>query len=207
MAKPQVNTAAANAYAKSVLDLANEQQQAEAVGEELGSIREAIESDPAVAEFLANPAVGEAERTQLLDRAFRGRVSPLVMNLIGVMNAKGRLGLLAAVAGAYEALLDEQRGKVEVDVTVAHRLDDGQLEEVRRRVGEALGRDAVVHQSVDESIIGGLILRVGDRLIDASVREQLQAVRRQMLARSPKSGRSLFGDTNGGDGNGAAKVY
>jgi F-type H+-transporting ATPase subunit delta len=77
-------------------------------------------------------------------------------------------------------------GKIEVDVTVAQRLSDAQLEEVRRKVSTALKKDAVVHQYVDEKIIGGLVLRVGDRLIDGSVKAQLDAMRRQLLTAKTK---------------------
>jgi F-type H+-transporting ATPase subunit delta len=68
-----------------------------------------------------------------------------------------------------------------VDVTVAQRLSPDELENVRRRVSQALGKDAVVHQYVDESIIGGLVLRVQDQLIDASVRYQLDAMKQRLL--------------------------
>jgi len=82
-------------------------------------------------------------------------------------------------------LLDRQQGVVEVDVTVAKGLGDDQLEAVRRKVGDSLKRQAVVHQIVDPAIIGGLVLRVQDQLIDGSVRAQLSAMRRQLLDARP----------------------
>jgi F-type H+-transporting ATPase subunit delta len=91
------------------------------------------------------------------------------------------MGKIEEIARAYDELLDERLGKIEVDVTVAQRLGPDQLEQVRRSVSAALKKDAVVHQYVDESIIGGLVLRVQDRLIDASVRAQLEGMRRRML--------------------------
>ena len=87
---------------------------------------------------------------------------------------------------AYEDLLDERLGKVEVDVTVAVRLSPDELESVRQRIGAALKKDAVIHQYVDESIIGGMILRVEDRVIDSSVRYQLEAMRKNLLSAAPK---------------------
>jgi F-type H+-transporting ATPase subunit delta len=84
---------------------------------------------------------------------------------------------------AYAALLDEKLGKVEVDVTVASRLSNEELEQVRQLVNRALKKDAVVHQYVDESIIGGIVLKVGDRLIDGSVRTQLEQVRSRLRTR------------------------
>ena len=86
---------------------------------------------------------------------------------------------------AYGDLYDERHGKVEVDVIVPQKLTPDELERIRRQVGAALKKDAVVHPYVDESLIGGMVLRVGDRLIDGSVKGQLAAMKKQMLARRP----------------------
>ena len=174
------------AYARSMLELANERGQAEDIGREMSGILELTQQNPTFAAFLADPGIGATERTETLDRIFRGRVSPLVMNFLGVLNNKGRLRLMGSIAEAYVNLLDEQQGNVEVDVTVAQRLSPDQLEQVRQRVSQALGKNAVVHQYVDEDIIGGLVLRVEDRLIDASVRYQLEAMRERLLAARSK---------------------
>ena len=169
-------------YARSLLELANERNQADAIGQEMAAIREIIEQQPTFAAFLANPGIGTGERTATLEKVFRGRASPLVWNFLSVVNNHGRLGLLGAIAQAFHDLLDEQKGNVEVDVTVAQKLAPDQLEQVRQRVSQALGKTAVVHQYVDPEIIGGLVIRVEDRLIDASVRYQLDAMRERLLA-------------------------
>lgn len=177
----------AEAYAQSLLELANEQQsQAESIGKELSAVREIVVQNPTFAQFLADPGISQAERDATIKKIFGGRVSQLMMNFLGVLNAKGRARLLSQIADAYDDLLDEQLGKIEVDVTVAQTLTDEQLQTVRQRVSTALKKDAVVHQYVDDSIIGGLVLRVQDRLIDASVKYQLEAMREQLLAARPK---------------------
>jgi F-type H+-transporting ATPase subunit delta len=174
-------------YAQSVLELAEEAGAAEAVGAELASIAEVLEQNPTFAQFLADPGISHAERDRVLDGAFGGgHASPMVWNFIRVLKEHDRLGLLADVIAAYGDLYDEKHGKVEVDVTVPNRLDADDLEFLGLRIGEALGKDAVIHQYVDPSLIGGMVLRVGDRLVDASVKGQLAAVHRQMLAGRPK---------------------
>jgi F-type H+-transporting ATPase subunit delta len=175
-------TPLSTAYARSMLELASEKNQAKEIGQELDELATVIDSDPLFASFLSNPAVGESERGQLVEKVFRGRVSPLVMNFLLVLNRKGRLGNLRQIASTYSELLDEQIGIVEVDVFVAQKLTAEQLAQVGRKVGEILKREVVLHQYVDESIIGGLVLRLEDRLMDASVRAQLKAIRRQLLA-------------------------
>jgi F-type H+-transporting ATPase subunit delta len=103
-----------------------------------------------------------------------------------VLNEKNRLSMLTQIADAFDALLDEKLGKVEVDLFVAQKLSPDQLEEAKQKISQALNREAVVHAYVDESIIGGAILRVGDKLIDASVKNQLQSIKEKLLAAKPK---------------------
>ena len=188
MAKRNVSATnpTAVAYARSVLELANEKQQAGDVGRDLAAIRTLLDQNPSFASFLGDPGIGASEKTQTLEKLFRGRAAPLVMNLLLVLNTRGRIGLLGPVADAYAHLLDEQLGIVEDDVTVARRLDPEQLDQVSQRVSQTLGRNAVVHQYVDEGIIGGMVLRVEDRLIDASVKTQLDTMRDRMLAARKK---------------------
>jgi F-type H+-transporting ATPase subunit delta len=186
MAKPTHASPTAVTYARSLLVLAKERNLASPIGEELQGIREVLEANPTFREFLKDPAVGADERTGVVDRVLRTRVDPLLGNFLAVLGLHGRLGLLDQIAAAYDDLLDELLGKVEVDVTVARQLTPAELEQVRQRVGSALKKDAVVHQYVDDSIIGGLVLRVGDKLIDASVRSQLETMRRHFLAAAPR---------------------
>jgi F-type H+-transporting ATPase subunit delta len=173
-------------YARSLLELANERNEAEAINADLQALREAIESDRSFQEFLSNPSVSVSDRARVIKQTLEGRTSQLLRNFVGVLAANGRLGLLAEAAAAYDELLGEQLGKIEVDVIVAQRLTGDQLEQVRQKVSQALKKDAVVHQYVDESIIGGLILRVQDKLIDASVKHQLDAMRDKLKAAKPR---------------------
>jgi F-type H+-transporting ATPase subunit delta len=165
-----------------MLELAEPQGQVDAIGAELADLRQVLQDNPSFTRFLSDPGIKDSERNGAIDRILRGRVSPLVWNLVGVLNKKDRLAILPAIADAYEMLLEERRGIVEVDITVAHRLTPEQLDMVKNRVSQALGKQAVVHQYIDESIIGGIRLRVGDKEIDASVKHQLNTLRQRLLA-------------------------
>src|SRR5579862_4322517 len=140
------------AYAQSLLDLATEQNQAQPIGDELGQVRDLIEQNPTFGLYLADPAISQDKRAQLLANIFSGKVSPLLWNFLGVVNLKNQLKNLPKMAAAYKDLLDEQFGKIEVDVTTAQRLADDQLEQVRQQISSALKKDVVVHQYVQESI-------------------------------------------------------
>jgi F-type H+-transporting ATPase subunit delta len=186
MIKETHNSPLALSYAQALLDLAGEAGTEQATGAELADVRKLIDDSPDFHELLANRGIGEGDREGLLVRIFDGRVSPLLMNFLKLVNTKGRAGMIGEMSAAYDDLLDAKFGKIEVDVTVAHRLDDAQVETVRQKVSAAINRDAVIHQYVDDSIIGGLILRVQDKLIDGSVRAQLDRMRRRLLEAAPK---------------------
>jgi F-type H+-transporting ATPase subunit delta len=186
MAKKTHTTPLAVAYARSILELATERNTAPDIGKELSDVSGIIAGNPDFQNFLASPAIGEAERAQVIGKVFRGRVSELTLNSLLVMNRRGRLGILDQVSNAFSDLLQERQGIIEADVIVAEKLSPDQLEQVRQKVGAALKREVVIHQYVDASIIGGLVIRIEDRLLDASVRAQLKAVRRQLLAARPR---------------------
>ena len=156
-----------------------------ALGQELKDLQQIVHDNPPFRLYLADPGIGVFERKAALQHIFEGKVMPLVSDFMRLLNERGRLILLSDVAGAFDELLEDKLGKVEVDVTVARPLDPAQMEQVRKGVSAALKKDAVTHQYVDESIIGGLLIRVEDRLIDASVRHQLMAIKEKFLASTP----------------------
>jgi len=145
------------------------------------AVGEVMSKTPHLAEFFSDPKVSQEAKDNLLDRAFGSRFQPLTFNTIRLLSSKDQLALLPEVAQAFEDLLDERLGKVEVDITVAKRLLPPDLEQVRVSLQRSLGKDPVIHQYVDESIIGGIIVKIGDRLIDGSVRAQLDALRNKLL--------------------------
>jgi F-type H+-transporting ATPase subunit delta len=173
-------------YATSLLELAEEQNQTGPISEELGQIEEIIQNNPNFGLYLADPSISHEERSKVLTSIFGGKVSPLLWNFLGVLNLKGRLALLPQIMAAFEDLMDDKHSKIEVDITVAHKLSPEDLEDVRKRISIALKKDAVVHQYVDESILGGIILRVQDQLIDGSVKQQLKSINESIMKQAPR---------------------
>jgi F-type H+-transporting ATPase subunit delta len=173
-------SSAASGYAQALLELADERQQTTQIAEELRSIRQIVDQNPVFKLYLSDPGVGQDQRRKSLDAIFAGKVNDLILNFLHVLNQRSQLGRLPEICQAYDDLLDERLGKIEVDVTVAEKLSPEQLETVRKQVGAALKRDAVVHQYLDASLIGGMVLRVQDQLIDASVKTQLENLRRRL---------------------------
>ena len=178
--------AVARVYAQSLLELADAaggDVKIVETGGELSVIAEMIRDDAEVAEFLRSPIVDSDKRAESLRRIFEGRVSDLVLRFMLVLNGKGRLGEFGAMTSAYDQLVNERMGRVEVDVmTVDGSLGADQLALLAEKVKAKLGQEPVFHQYADESLIGGLVLRVGDQLIDGSVRGQLRRMREELLA-------------------------
>jgi F-type H+-transporting ATPase subunit delta len=177
--------AVARVYAQSLLELADAAGGDEKIvetGGELSAITEMIRGDAEVAEFLRSPIIDSEKRAEALRRIFEGRVSDLVLRFMLVLNGKGRLGEFGAMTSAFDQLVNERMGRVEVDVmTVDGSLDPEQLAVLGEKVKAKLGKEPVFHQYADDSLIGGLVLRVGDQLIDGSVRGQLRRMREELL--------------------------
>ncbi len=179
MARPST---AARRYAEAVFELAEQDGQLDRFGADLALATDLLANE-SVARIVDNPARPIADRRALLAKLFDGRVSKPVQNLVGLLAERGRIETLPAVASEYARLLNRRRGIVEALVTSAAPLTAAELDAIRRRVEEMSGAKVVLETQVDESLIGGLTIRVGDRLLDASVRGRLERLREQLVSR------------------------
>lgn len=180
MANAHSHSPAALSYARALIDLAADN--AAQVAQELSELLSILDADPLTRAFFSNPTIPQTDRWQVIQRALSSQASQLMLNFLGVLSQKNRIDLLPQINAAYADLLDEKLGRVRVQVTVAQELDQHQLLQVRDKIGSALGKTAIVEQKVDASIVGGLLIKVGDKVIDGSVKSQLQAMRKQLLA-------------------------
>ena len=162
-------------YAKALLGAAEKAGQADHVVEEL----EAIVSDvlgklPQLDELVKTPRLTHEERLPILERAFGGRVSPTTMTFLNVVSKHGRLDCLRAIARAARKQLNAARGRIEVHVQTAYPLSNPVRERIIGRLRELLHRDVMLSATVNEDLIGGVVVRVGDTVYDASVAASLQ---------------------------------
>jgi len=162
-------------YAKALLGAAEKAGQADHVVEEV----EAIVSDvlnklPQLDEMIKTPRLTHEERLPILERAFGGRISPTTMTFLKVVSKHGRLDCLRAIAHAARKQLNAARGRVEVHVETAFPLNNAVRDRISSRLGELLHRDVVLSTKVNDDLIGGLVVRVGDTVYDASVAASLK---------------------------------
>ena len=178
MARPSTAT---RRYAEAAFELASRDDALDAWADGL-DLAGALTAEPRAAAAFDNPAKPLAARVELLDRLLKGRVPEGVVRLAGLLAARSRIDRLGDVATEYRRLLDRERGIVEAIVTSAAPLSDDDTAAVTGWVARTTGKDVRLTSAVDESLIGGLTVRVGDTLLDASVRGRLERLRTQLLS-------------------------
>lgn len=170
-------------YAEALLELAAREGEEERYGRLLAEMATSYREEDDVRRFLQTPRVTLDEKKGALREAYGGRApEPFVRFLLLVLD-KGRQGLLPDLDGAYRELLDEREGRVHAMVTLTEAPGDELEERIRRGLSEAVGRDVLPHFRVDASIVGGIVVRMGDRVMDGSLRRRLADLKRGMLER------------------------
>ncbi|MXW26468.1 MAG: ATP synthase F1 subunit delta [Dehalococcoidia bacterium] len=138
----------------------------------------AVLADSDAAAWFAAPRIPVADRQAAAERALE--VGPLALNLARLLIAKGRTLEAREIADAFSRLADEHEGLAQAEITTAIPLGDDQVAAMEQRLGEALGKQITATAAVDSDIIGGVVLRIDDHLIDGSVRTRLRRLRREL---------------------------
>ena len=173
--------AAARRYAEAAFEIAERDNALDRWQDDL-RLAAAITADPGVARVLNSPRVLQAERDRVLDELIGGRISPGALNLVRLLTRRTKLEMLGAVAAEFTRLLNLKRGIVSAVVTSALPLTPDEDRAIRAKVAQMTGATVDIQTREDPELIGGLTVRIGDRLIDASVRGRLERLREQLLA-------------------------
>lgn len=171
---------AAKRYVQAVVELAREQGSFDAWQRDLGTLRAAV-SDPTVQSFLENPSIQASDKDKVLDSAL-GEASPEARNLAHMLVARGRTGIIQDLADLFDEAVLAEKGIALVDVTTAEDLDAAGQDVVREQLSRLLGKNVQLRLHVDPSIIGGVVAKSGDRVIDGSVVNQLRRLRARLAA-------------------------
>ena len=173
-----IRDVAAKRYAEAAHLIARENGTEEAWLDGLQAMA-ALYSDEEAAAFLLNSRVPPKEKQALAQKALEG-VQKEVLSLALILLRRGRTSLGAGIAEAYQELLDEARGVSHATVTTAVSLSDEELEVVKKKLAEIAGGEVVVETEVAEGILGGVVVRIGDRLIDGSTKSRLLALKQKL---------------------------
>jgi F-type H+-transporting ATPase subunit delta len=170
----------ANRYAKAIFELAGEDGNIDAWSRQLAVIREVL-ADPTAHAIVANPSVSLETRLKAVDELDLPGIGPQGVNLMRLLVASRRVDRMDEIVEHFEVLADEAAGRVRARVTTAIPLSEADREQLVRDLSAQLGKDVRMVAEVDPTILGGLLLQVGDRLTDASVAGRLDQLRRKVL--------------------------
>lgn len=198
MAEKTSQTIAA-VYAQALFELAQERNQINEVYEELDQLSAVIHQQSEFFIFLETPAISHREKTESLTRIFAGQLSELTLNFLKVLAAKDRLGLLPEIKLAYQKLLDKKAGIVKGKLTTAVELGQKELARLTEQICRALRKTIEFENEVAPAIIGGLVIKIDDTIIDSSIRANLLRFSRQIREKADhliRSNRTLNRDTS-----------
>jgi len=170
-------------YAEALFVVGERTGDTVAFGDLLEAVAGAIAADERIRLMLEAPRTPKTQKQALLGKALAGRAPESFIRFLGAVVKRGRQGLFGAISLEYLKLVDVKLNRVHAAVTLAREPDKALVSEIRRRLSDLTGKDVVPHVRTDPRILGGLIVRMGDRVMDGSVRRRLLALRRQMIGR------------------------
>ena len=168
-------------YADALLTLATKDNGRDSYGTYINGLADVLDRDATFQRFLAAPQVSEGRKNEVLGKALAGKAPALFVRFLQKMVTNRRQMLLGEVAAEYNNLLDAQEGRVHARVTVSRELNDADRAALTASLSKALGKTVVPHVSVNAAIIGGVIVRVGDTVMDGSVRRRLGVLKARMV--------------------------
>ena len=175
------DTTVSRSYAEALFTLAGKQNQHEEFAAGMEAVRELLAGSPQIGVFLTSPQIKAEAKKQALQKALGGKVPALLLNFLFVVIDKRRQRMLQEIALEYRSLLDEKMGRLHVDVTLAHEPSAAQTQEIATDLSRVLGTQVIPHVRVDAGIIGGIIVRYRDRVLDGSLRRRLLGMRSRLL--------------------------
>jgi F-type H+-transporting ATPase subunit delta len=153
----------------------------ERYGRFMEALAGAVQADERISVALESPRVSKAVKAALLERALGDLAPPEFVRFLQAVVRRGRQGLLAEIAQQYDGLVDIKLNRVHAGVTLLEEPDARLQKELIERLTRAIGKEVRAHFRADRGILGGVVVRVGDRIYDGSVRRKLAALRRRLL--------------------------
>jgi F-type H+-transporting ATPase subunit delta len=173
----------ADVYARSLFEVAKEHDKLDEIREQLGEFTDALEKDRDLQVFFFSPYFSSAEKKDGLHKALVG-ADDILVNFLELLIENHRMPVLFRVRRAFEALWQEENKMLPVNVTSAVELDKATVKEIGDRIAEQTGRTVELSAGVDPNLLGGMVVRVGNTVLDASVRNRLEQLRKQVARAS-----------------------
>jgi len=174
----------AKRYATALFEVAKQENNVSAVEEELKSVVAALNADPAIQRFLGFPNIAAAKKIELLKNALAGKVSQPVLNTLDLLVERGRQDAIAQVSEAYSRIAGEALMQADATVYTAKPLSEVELAKVEAQFGAIVGKRIRATQVEDPSLLGGVKVRIGDRLYDGSLSGKLARLEKALQSQA-----------------------
>ncbi len=168
-------------YAEALFELGRRHDEAEAYARAFEALTELLGSEPRIRQFLDTPLIDPGPKQDVLRAALEGRVPDRFLRFVLVVVGKRRQRVLPEIRRQYQQILDESAGRIHAEVTLAREPDAATETMIAERLSELLEKDVMPRITVNPAILGGLVVRFGDRALDGSIRRQLVSLRREMM--------------------------
>lgn len=172
----------ASRYAKSLIDLAQEQGKLDEIKSEMEQFIGVLKSNSELLAVLRNPIIKQDKKISILDGVFQGKLNPLVVSFFQLLIRKGRGQVLFSTAQEFIREYNEVKGIVKATVTSATPMSDANLETLKGQISNQINASIILENKVDPALIGGFIVTVGDRQIDTSILGKLNKLERHFQA-------------------------
>lgn len=169
----------AQVYARALFEVASERDVLDDVREQLGQFADALDQNRELASFFFSPYFSVEEHKDGLERMLDGAEETFV-NFLQALIERHRMPVIFRIRARFESLWDDEKQLLPVEVTSAIDLDEATVESIGERIGEQTGKEIELTSVVDPEILGGLVLRVGNFILDASIRNRLNQLRKQV---------------------------
>ena len=180
-ASTSLTSGAAGRYSTALFELAGEDNSRDQVEADLNAVSEALKDSTDLDQLIRNPMYTREDQGKAIAAVSdKMGLSTTVKSVLGLMAAKRRLFALPEMISGYQALMSDLRGEMSADVTAARELSDKQTKALADQIKKATGKDVKLNVSVDEGLIGGLIVKVGSRMIDTSIKSRLNNLQNAM---------------------------
>jgi len=168
-------------YAETLLVLAGRANDLRGWGAMITDLADAMNNNPKLRLFLESPRVGAADKNKVLGAAFTDTMPRNFLRFLQSLVSHRRQMLIPEIAAEYLDLVDAAEGRIHARVTVARETPDDEKSAIAQQLSRMFGKDVIPHLSVDPAIMGGVIVHVGDTVLDGSVRKRLMSLRQRML--------------------------